>query len=205
MARPKEFDHYEAVLKAAALFGRQGYEATSVRHLLDELGISSSSFYAAFGGKEQLFMEALAAHAEIERDQLRLLLVGTGTFRDQFKGLLDALIAELTSGGGTSSLTLRAAIELAASKPEALAFLSQYLSELIGMVAGLITAATERGDLEPAYPAEHLARYLLFSAFNLGFVAKVSSRRETLEGYAAIALHALDDRQPSPAFPQPTA
>lgn len=200
MARPKEFDHDEAVLKAAALFGRQGYEATSVRHLLDELGISSSSFYAAFGGKEQLFMEALAAHAEIERDQLRLFLTGTGAFRDQFKNLLDALIDELASGGGTSSLTLRAAIELAASKPDVLAFLSRYLSELINMVANLITAATERGDISEAYPPEHLARYLLFSAFNLGFVAKVSSRRDTLEGYAAIALHALDDHRPHPVI-----
>lgn len=199
MARPKEFDHAEAVLRAADLFRRQGYEATSVRHLLDELGLSSSSFYAAFGGKEQLFMEALAAHADLERDQLRRALSGGGAFREQFACLLRQLIDELTSPGGTSSLTLRAAVEVAASMPEVLEFLSRYLNDLIEMVAGNIAAATARGDLRPRHEPAHLARFLLFSAFNLGFVAKVSDSRETLEGYAAIALGAIEDASFRPA------
>lgn len=198
MARPKEFAHDEAVLKAAALFRRQGYEATSVRHLLDELGISSSSFYAAFGGKDGLFMEALEAHAAAEQDQLRLALVGTRPFREQFAGLLAGLIDELAAAGNSSSLTLTAAIELSGSKPEVLEFLSRYVGRVTDMVAGLIAAAVERGELSPRFPPEHLARFLLFSTFNLGFVAKVSTRRETLEGYAAIALAALDDHDHQP-------
>lgn len=199
MARPKEFDHRSAVRKAAALFSRQGYEATSVRDLLTELGLSSSSLYGAFGGKEELFMEALAEHAEMEREQLRLALVGAGSFKEKFGGLLAALIDELAATGASSSLTLRAAVELAGTKPAVLAFLSDYLTGLIGMVEGLIWAAIDRGDLTTRTNPEHLARYLLFSAFNLGFVAKVTSRREAMEGYAAIVLTALDDTSPVPA------
>lgn len=193
MARPKEFDHQTAVLKAAALFGRQGFEATSVRDLLDELGLSASSFYAAFGGKDGLFMEALAANAESERDHLRLSLVGRGPFRDKYAALLTELIDDLATTGASSSLTLRAAVEMAGSKPEVLGYLSHYLTGLIGMVEGLLWAAAERGDLDPRFNPEHLARFLLFSTFNLGFVAKVNNRREVLEGYAAIVLSALDD------------
>ncbi len=192
MARPKEFNHDQVVLKAAALFQRQGYEATSVRQLLDELGLSSSSFYAAFGGKEQLLMEALEAHANIERDQLRLALEGPGPFRDKFAGLLAVLIDDLTSTGGLSSLTLSAAVELAGTKPEVLEFLSKYMEELVGMVTDLIVVAARRGELVRGPEPEHLSRFLLFSAFNLGFVAKVTGTRDALDGYAAIALTALD-------------
>lgn len=200
MARPKEFDHQTAVLKAAALFGRQGFEATSVRDLLDELGLSASSFYAAFGGKEQLFMATLAANAEAERDQLRLALVGRGSFRDKYAALLATLVDELATTGASSSLTLRAAVELAGAKPDVLRYLSHYLTGLIGMVEGLIWAAADRGDLAPRFGPEQLARYLLFGTFNLGFVAKVDNRREVLEGHAAILLGALDDSpDPTPA------
>ncbi|HRN18269.1 MAG TPA: TetR/AcrR family transcriptional regulator [Trueperaceae bacterium] len=192
MARPKEFDHDQVVLKAAALFQRQGYEATSVRQLLDELELSSSSFYAAFGGKEQLLMEALAAHARIERDQLRQALEGPGQFRDKFAGLLATLIDELSSAGGVSSLTLSAAVELAGTKPQVLEFLSKYMEELVEMVTELIVLAMNRGELGRGPAPEHLSRFLLFNAFNLGFVAKVTGARDDLEGYAAVALAALD-------------
>lgn len=206
MARPKAFDHDETVLKAAGLFRRQGYEGTSVRYLQGELGLSASSFYAAFGGKYELYMEALAAHAALEREQLRLGLAGPGAFRDKFAALLASLISELTGAGGTSSLTLRAAVEEAGTKPEVLAFLSRYLTELIEMVGGLIAAAAERGELRPRHPPEHVARFLLFGALSLGFVAKVSTDRATLDGYAAMVLDSIpnDDAGPhTPIQPDP--
>jgi TetR/AcrR family transcriptional repressor of nem operon len=201
MARPKAFDHDETVLKAAGLFRRQGYEGTSVRHLLDELGLSASSFYAAFGGKYELYMEALAAHAALEREQLRLGLAGPGAFKDKFAALLASLISELTGAGGTSSLTLRAAVEEAGTKPEVLAFLSRYLTELIEMVGGLIAAAAERGELRPRHPPEHVARFLLFGALSLGFVAKVSTDRATLDGYAAMVLDSIPNDPVGPHTP----
>ncbi|HNQ99423.1 MAG TPA: TetR/AcrR family transcriptional regulator [Trueperaceae bacterium] len=191
MARPKAFDHDDTVLKAAGLFRRQGYEGTSVRHLLDELGLSASSFYAEFGGKDALYMEALAAHAALEREQLRQGLSGPGTFKAKFAGLLAQLIDELTSVGGTSSLTLRAAVEEAGTKPEVLAFLSRYLTELIEMVGDQIATAAERGELRLRHQPQPVARFLLFGALSLGFVAKVSTDRATLDSYAAMVLDAM--------------
>lgn len=201
MARPKEFDHDRAVMQAAALFGRLGYEATSVRQLLDELGLSASSFYAAFGGKEQLFMEVLAAHAKLERHQLLETLAEPGPFPAKYSALLAKLITELTSAGGSSSLTLRAAVELASTKAEVLEFLSGYVEDLIGMVAGLITTAARRREVSSRHAPEHLARFLLFSTLNLGFVAKVTSDPEVLGAYATIVLDALsaDPRTPATA------
>lgn len=61
--RPREFDREDAVQKALVLFWRQGYEPTSLSQLKEAMGgISPTSFYAAFGSKEDLFGEVLEVY-----------------------------------------------------------------------------------------------------------------------------------------------
>ena len=62
MARPPEFDRAEALVKALHLFWEKGYERTTVRDLTEVMGISAPSLYNAFGGKKELFDEAVAAY-----------------------------------------------------------------------------------------------------------------------------------------------
>jgi TetR/AcrR family transcriptional repressor of nem operon len=76
MARPIEFDKDKALDRALLLFWEKGYQATSLQDLLQELGISRSSLYAAFGDKRNLFIECLDLFAE--RTQLVLLKAGQG-------------------------------------------------------------------------------------------------------------------------------
>src|SRR6201987_2099434 len=64
MARPREFDE-GAVLDAAVLcFWKQGYEATSVRDLVAQTGITAASLYNAFGDKRALYQKALDHYVE---------------------------------------------------------------------------------------------------------------------------------------------
>lgn len=62
--RPREFDVDEALDKAILLFWRQGYEGTSLAELIDAMGITKPSLYAAFGNKEELFRKAVDRYAE---------------------------------------------------------------------------------------------------------------------------------------------
>ena len=58
--RPRAFDRDEALQAALTLFWQQGYEPTSLSQLKEAMGgLSPTSFYAAFGSKEQLFIEVL--------------------------------------------------------------------------------------------------------------------------------------------------
>lgn len=53
------------------LFWRQGYQATSLTDLLGAMGISRSSFYAAFADKRGLFVECLELFAARTLDLLQ--------------------------------------------------------------------------------------------------------------------------------------
>jgi TetR/AcrR family transcriptional repressor of nem operon len=71
MARPVEFDRSKAMNKALVLFWHQGYQATSLSDLLSAMGISRSSFYAAFGDKRSLFIACLDLFAARTRGLLQ--------------------------------------------------------------------------------------------------------------------------------------
>lgn len=64
MGRPRQFDRDAAVITAMHLFWEYGYESTSLSQLKAGLGISTPSFYAAFGSKEALFQEAVACYLQ---------------------------------------------------------------------------------------------------------------------------------------------
>ena len=58
--RPRGFDRNEAVTHAMHMFWEHGFEGVSLDQLRRSMGgISSASFYAAFGSKEALYREAL--------------------------------------------------------------------------------------------------------------------------------------------------
>ncbi len=205
MARPKEYDEREVVAKAVELFQRKGYDAASVRDLLEATRLSSSSLYAAFGGKEQLFLKALKAHAEVERHTFRSQLTAPGGLRNNVHAVFSGLIELLIHPEDNPSLTLRAAVELGSSMPPVLAVLTKYIQELTQMFATLLQEAHDRGEIHLRFPATDLAHYLLFSAYNLGVVARVGATKDQLERYARIALSALDhpDAQGgTPAHPE---
>jgi TetR/AcrR family transcriptional repressor of nem operon len=62
MARPLKFDRREAVETVMQEIWRSGYEASSVKAISEKLGVTRSSYYNAFGSREDLFKEALAAY-----------------------------------------------------------------------------------------------------------------------------------------------
>ncbi|MEV5428222.1 TetR/AcrR family transcriptional regulator [Streptomyces sp. NPDC052701] len=74
MARPRQFDEQDAVVRATELFWRRGYHATSVRDLGDELKLTPSSLYRTFKDKHTLFLRALDHYRATESVQAERLL-----------------------------------------------------------------------------------------------------------------------------------
>jgi AcrR family transcriptional regulator len=57
--RPLSFDRDNVLEKAMLAFWETGYETTSISDLTAVMGVTAPSLYAAFGSKQQLFLEAM--------------------------------------------------------------------------------------------------------------------------------------------------
>jgi TetR/AcrR family transcriptional repressor of nem operon len=65
MARPREFDADEAIVKAMNVFWGMGYENAALPDLLSGMGLTRGSLYKAFKGKKPLFLTVLKKYEEI--------------------------------------------------------------------------------------------------------------------------------------------
>lgn len=68
-------------MKAMEVFWTRGYEGTSLTDLTEAIGINRPSLYAAFGNKEELFIDALALYENIEGAVITRLLEEGNTAR----------------------------------------------------------------------------------------------------------------------------
>lgn len=86
--RPRSFDRDAALRAAMTVFWTHGYEGASLTELTAVMGIQRPSLYAAFGGKEQLFREALALYETVEGAIVTRLLEDAATARDGVEATL---------------------------------------------------------------------------------------------------------------------
>jgi AcrR family transcriptional regulator len=96
--RPRSFDTNEAVAKAALLFWAQGYEGVSVDQLTTAMGITTQSFYAAFGSKKKVHEDALAWYEREVTRPVRDALTGEKDVARAIRNTLEAS-ARLFAGG----------------------------------------------------------------------------------------------------------
>jgi TetR/AcrR family transcriptional repressor of nem operon len=69
MGRVKTFDRDMAVKVAMNEIWQHGFEACSVKYLSETLGMTRSSFYNAFGSRDELFLEVLQTYFEQTPDR----------------------------------------------------------------------------------------------------------------------------------------
>jgi AcrR family transcriptional regulator len=86
--RPRSFDREAALGRAMQVFWRQGYEATSVSDLTRAMRINPPSLYAAFGDKEQLYLEAMQRYEQGRRETVTRLFDSAPTAKQAVEQLL---------------------------------------------------------------------------------------------------------------------
>lgn len=85
--RPLSFDRDDVLDKAMLAFWGSGYETTSIADLTAAMGITAPSLYAAFGNKQQLFLEAMRRYAG-DPAMLEQEMVKAPTARDAVADML---------------------------------------------------------------------------------------------------------------------
>jgi len=194
MARPREFDEADVLDAAVRCFWGRGYEATSVRDLIGQTGITGASLYNAFGDKRALYRKALDHYVTGSVDD-RIRRCGALPPREAI-GAFFAEIVKRSLGDREHKgcMLVNAALEMAPDEAELRALVAGTLVRIETFFRDRVAAGQADGTITQALPADDLARHLLGMLMGVRVLARVRPERALLEGAVAPALALLAPR-----------
>lgn len=192
MADIKHFDEAQALRRAMDLFWRRGYDATSLQDLVDELGISRSSLYSTFGGKDDLFQAALQHYCRVEAGPRHELLQRPGPVLDAIRELLSGIAAAPTMHPDRRGcLVVNAAMERVPGDPETAAAVATQLRRFENALADAVRRGQRDGELDPGQDPRSVARYLVTLVQGMRVVGKAAADPAMLQDVVEVALGAI--------------
>ncbi|WP_431262416.1 TetR/AcrR family transcriptional regulator [Roseateles chitinivorans] len=193
-------------MKAMRLFWIKGYEATSIADLTTALGVGSTSLYAAFGSKDELYAETLRLYS----DTFEHLVLGrfrqAATAREAALAYLRDSAAAMT--GADCDLPHGCLVTLSTVGSEGHDALGEVMKTTragaFDVLSSRLAQGVADGELPPALDIAHLARYLQTVQSGMAIRARDGADRSELQAVAEIAMAGWDGIvQQSQSPPQP--
>ena len=191
MARPREFDEQVVLRAAVQCFWNRGYDATSVRDLVESTGITSASLYNAFGDKRALYERALDHYVEASiSDRIRRCeeLAPREAITSFFDEILKRSLGDPQHKG---CMLVNAALDVAPHDPEFQKIVAGVLNRIEEFFLGCVKDGQTDGTITRSIPAETLAHHLLGVLMGVRVLARVRPERALLEGVVSTALALL--------------
>ncbi|MFE4086095.1 TetR/AcrR family transcriptional regulator [Streptomyces sp. YIM B13502] len=186
--RPRGFDAEEALEKAMLVFWEHGYEGASLATLTRAMGISTTSMYAAFGNKEELFRKALERYTEGPGGYLARALQEP-TAREVATAILAGTVRTTTRPSPPRGcLGVQGALSTSDAGQGVRDLLAAWRNDGCGSVRERFERAVADGDLPPGADPALLARYVTTLAFGIAVQAASGIGRDELQAMADAAL-----------------
>jgi len=191
---PRSFDLDEVIAKAALLFWERGYEGVSVDDLTTEMGITTQSFYSAFGSKQKLHAKALDWYAQEVVQPVRAALDGADEVTEAIREALHTGAREFIRRGRPSGC-MRSMAGLSASREnQTIARLgsSLRLETTMAIQARLLRGAND-GQLAAGADCKALALYINAVVVGMAVAARDGAPMKALQSMADLAVAAIRD------------
>lgn len=180
MARPTSFDREEAVETAMHAVWENGYENTSVKQLAEMLGITRSSFYNAFGSREELFRAFIPKYAAQSPDAMLrqdvtgdVLLLITVLYREICK-------VRAQDPKARGCLLINSVAELCPSQEGLGALLATLVLGSVDRIEELLDVAVENGELPASSNTRAIALALQNLMVGINVICKVVRSEDEL-------------------------
>lgn len=166
------------IATAAAIFGRRGYRATSVDHILEAAGVSPSNFYYHFKSKETLAYEVLERTFDELRKELGPIFMNRRLAAlEKLQQLHHLFVKKMEENGCRGGCPLgNLAQELSDSHPGFRERLAEFFEECMAGISEIVAQGVREGafrrDVDP-----RAAAYLLFGSIE-GLILLAKSLKE---------------------------
>jgi AcrR family transcriptional regulator len=186
--RPKTFDETEALEAAMGVFWEHGYEAASMAHLVEAMGIGRQSLYDTFGDKRGLYVHALTHYGESAVAKTIALLEQPGEPLDRLRAVLDRWSAAQSSPGCKGCFLANTLADLDRDDAEVASLVDALQHKLTSAFERVIEEAREKGSLAPGVDSSGLAALLTTIGHGLSIAGRSPSNTTLVPTAAKAAL-----------------
>ncbi|QEU92161.1 TetR/AcrR family transcriptional regulator [Streptomyces kanamyceticus] len=188
IGRPRGFDADDALERAVLVFWEHGYEGASLARLTGAMGISTTSMYAAFGSKEELFRKALERYSEGPGGYLTQALDEPTALAVATAILSGAVRTSTRPACPRGCLGVQGALATSAPGHGVRDLLTAWRNDGCIRVEERFRRAVDDGDLPPETDPGLLARYVTTLTFGIAVQAASGVGHDELQELADAAL-----------------
>ncbi|MFA5949254.1 MAG: TetR/AcrR family transcriptional regulator [Hyphomicrobium sp.] len=192
MPRPREFNEATVLDAAVQCFWSRGYEATSVRDLIEKTGLTGASLYNAFGDKRCFYQRALEHYIDVGI-AARIRRCEAMTPREGIILFFDEIVKRsLEDPDHKGCMLVNAALDVVPHDPGLQKLVSGALAEIEAFFLRSVSAGQSDGTIKSSLPAKDLSSHLLGILIGVRVLARVWADQKRLEGAIRPAMALLD-------------
>ncbi|WP_327588679.1 TetR/AcrR family transcriptional regulator [Nonomuraea sp. NBC_00507] len=187
----KHFDPDAVLGQVERLFWQRGAASTGIAEVVAATGLSRSSLYATFGGKQQLYVKALRRYVERRSQPVFQALADDGRGLEAIEGFFDRLIEARCAGEHArwGCMVSNAHAGAEGGDPEVRDLLDQHQDRL----RTAMRAAMESADLRPGLDLDATAEMLALLAYGVNLRSRAGADAAALRRGVCAALDSLRD------------
>jgi AcrR family transcriptional regulator len=188
--RPRQYDPDRALARAAEIFWKHGYAATSLDDLVAATGMNRPSLYAAFGDKRGLYLKTLKRYQYQSRARTLELLADSPSLRVFLKRFYAAALDIYQADGheARGCYSISTAPSQAVTDPAVRDFLAASIGGTDAFLSDLIRKARDAGEIPAGVDPDALAQIATAALHTIAVRARVGVPRKQLMALAAAAV-----------------
>jgi TetR/AcrR family transcriptional repressor of nem operon len=177
----KQFDRSRALERALRVFWKTGYEKSSMSVLLKGMGVQKGSFYATYGSKHKVLVEALHLYVKQRFDAFLAVSAGRPPLAALRKHLDEVLRESIGSDRFMGCFLVNCATELAPRDKEIREIVAVTLRAHAQFYESLLDKAQEEGALPKGMDTSTTASALLGLVLGMRVCARGGASAEALQ------------------------
>lgn len=193
IGRPPEFDVNEVIVAAMDTFWSNGFEGTSMQQILKSTGLSKSSLYQTFGGKQELFVKCLDQYSMDMKESLLAKLSqsksGVGFIKEV---LLSAAKEAKGPGIPKGCLIMNTATEFAQHNSAVSKSVNRGIEAFKFVFATALEKARESGEIEKSADVDQLSSYVVSSMSGIKSIVKSGADEKSVRSIVEVVMKAIN-------------